>query len=104
VQFCARKDGTKPALVEGVNASAHRIDLPVHGLPAVAVAAKPDQARRRGTARWPVALCALVALVSATAAFTEGPLARRPQLAPYASAVRGRAIELGHRVHALLPR
>lgn len=83
-----------------MNASAHTFDaaLPLRDT-ILAVPAK----KTRSPARWPVLLCALVAFTAGTAAFTEGPLARRPGLAPYAEAIHGRAIELGHRAHALVP-
>lgn len=50
-------------------------------------------AKRRGAARWPVLVCAVVALVAGAAAFTEGPLATHPTCAPYATALRVRAVQ-----------
>jgi hypothetical protein len=82
-----------PAVEVGVNASSHLLGL--DATLAVCLEDPRAQARRRSFARWPVLLCGLVALAAAAAAFTEGPLAQNPTCAPYASALRVRAVRAG---------
>jgi hypothetical protein len=38
--------------------------------------------------KWPIMLCALVAIVASSSAFLESPYSQRPAVRPYADAVR----------------
>lgn len=55
----------------------------VYASPPPAIAPTPAQSR---TVWWPIAICGLVAVAFATAAFLKSPLAAHPQIAPYAQA------------------
>lgn len=55
-------------------------------------------ASRPRRATWPLALCALVAIVAASAAFTESPLGQRREVRPYTDAARSALATAWHDV------
>ncbi|HEY8079690.1 MAG TPA: hypothetical protein VIF62_36420 [Labilithrix sp.] len=65
------------------------IDVVFHDLSAMmARATKVTRAHARAIARWPVAVCGLLALFAASAAFTMSPVAAREPVRPVLDAAR----------------
>jgi hypothetical protein len=60
-------------------------------------------ARARAIPRWPVRLCAFIAIAAATGAFLESPIAAHPAIAPFADALVSSVVGVFDRAIATLP-
>jgi len=58
----------------------------------VASRAAPAEPRRKDPARWPVRLCALVAIASGAAAFLTSPIGHRPEVTRVTRLVRAEVV------------
>lgn len=84
-------------MMRASSASGFSIDIAFDAPASVPVPAPAPTASNKRPAKWPVAMCAVFAMVAACAAFTESPLGQRPEVRPYTNAIHVAVVDGWHR-------